>query len=700
MHVFIFLLFTGTMPGNFNSETKTQTADSLYFLGCYQDALPLYENILEKVDDPDVKFKIAVCNYYQNHTYLSLKFFRELKSASFPLNVYIDYFICLIAMRIETQENMINQTNDFISSYQNHFLCDSLQLRVADYLYRNEEYKEAYPYYEALLKRKIKGDERIHTMKQMALIKFYTNSQREGMERMYQILKRYPSSDDALSIAKYMNYLHPEDDTFFFAVVDVFLRHRYLSVAKLKLEQYIGLGKRKAMIEKARYYLIRNYYLEENYTSALYGFSNILTDLQNKSLEARIKLDIARCYLQLDRKQEAIDAYRDYAENYSRRRIAPEALWKAAWIYEELGDINRALVLYKLLREKWPRSQFVYEAKFREGFSYYRLGNYSDALSVFDDIRQSVWSDLHKDRAAFWISKIYEKTGLKEQSFIQQIELGKKLLSTYYSAKCYWMHQTYLDSILHVGDRLSAGNVLFSHNNAYEQYFRPIHVKQILGNAYALQEMEMLEIKPETFSQWIELADVYGSMEAYHRVFRIYDYIDSKYFSDDNPLDKPELLKAIYPRWYTSIIDKYCRERSLEDNIILAIIRQESIFNREAKSSADAYGLMQIIPSTARSLAKTLSLEFQIPGILFQADFNINLGTLYVRQLMEQYNDQKEMMLAAYNAGPHRVQRWQQLPASEDIDSFVENIEFFQTRNYVRYVMRNYWAYQMLSRYR
>jgi soluble lytic murein transglycosylase len=144
----------------------------------------------------------------------------------------------------------------------------------------------------------------------------------------------------------------------------------------------------------------------------------------------------------------------------------------------------------------------------------------------------------------------------------------------------------------------------------------------------------------------------------------------------------------------------FCAQRSLEEVFILSIIRQESIFNREAKSSANAYGLMQIIPSTAKSLAGDLSLPFSDPYILFQAEYNINLGTLYVQQLLEQYSGQKERMLAAYNAGPHRVERWNTLSYSTEIDQFVENIEYNQTRNYVRYVMRNYWVYQILADFR
>jgi soluble lytic murein transglycosylase-like protein len=681
-------------------HSRLKTADSLYFIQSYREALPLYEQLLEDKHDSDIQFKIGVCNYHQMHYYFSLKIFNDLKAESFPLPEYLDYFVCLISLKIDHKEKSLQQVDKFLERYDNHFLSDSLRLRMADDMYRMGDYVGSYQYYESILRQNIKGRDRIHTMKQMALIKFYTGPKKEGMERMYQILKQYPSSDDALSIAKYMNYLHPDDDRFFFAIVDVFLRHRYFSVAKYKLEQYIGIDKNEEMIEKARYYLIRIYYLEGEYAPALYGYKNILPGLKNKTLDARIQLDIARCYLNLDQKENAIIAYYDYAEKYSRRRIASEAMWKAAWIYEELGDIAQALNLYKLLREKWPRSKFSYEAKFREGFSYYRVGQYEQALVILQEISRSQWSDLHKERAEYWISKIYLHSGREKEAEALQIKLGKRLFKTYYSAQCYWMHRSYIDSLLQTSWRLAIDDSPLTPSESSNQNERTFRVKKLLGNHYALQELDLLDIKPDSFSDWLDLANIYAGMEAYHKVFRIYDFIKNHYYSDFELFDKPYLFKELYPLWYREEITKYCSQRSLEESLILAIIRQESIFDREAKSSAEAYGLMQIIPPTARSLANDLSLIFANPRILFQAEYNINLGTLYVQQLLDQYNGQKELMLAAYNAGPHRVKRWKNLPASDEIDHFVENIEYDQTRNYVRYVMRNYWAYQLLSNYR
>jgi soluble lytic murein transglycosylase-like protein len=222
-------------------------------------------------------------------------------------------------------------------------------------------------------------------------------------------------------------------------------------------------------------------------------------------------------------------------------------------------------------------------------------------------------------------------------------------------------------------------------------------IRDLMGDDLALQELSEKKYIPGTLKGWISLAEVYKKLGAYNRAFRIYDYIDNKHFADLSILEKPFLLKESYPLYYDNIIMTYGLDRDLDKNIILALIRAESSFNRHAHSWADAYGLMQIIPETAKSLAMEISADYVIPDDLFKAENNINLGTLYLKKLFVQFDNQTEYAIAAYNAGPHRVKRWLKFLNYDDIDLFVENIEYSQTRNYVRRVMKNYWIYQLLG---
>ena len=202
---------------------------------------------------------------------------------------------------------------------------------------------------------------------------------------------------------------------------------------------------------------------------------------------------------------------------------------------------------------------------------------------------------------------------------------------------------------------------------------------------------------PKILKEWISLAEVYKKLGAYNEAFRIYDYIDNKYYSDLTNLEKPFLLKESYPLYYNLIIGKYGRQRDLDKNLVLALIRAESSFNRRAHSWADAYGLMQIIPRTAKALFAKMDMTYSEPETLFDPNINIKLGTLYLKDLLSQFDGTFEHAVAAYNAGPHRVSRWKKFKDSSEIDYFVENIEYTQTRNYTRRVMKNYWIYMILD---
>ena len=140
------------------------------------------------------------------------------------------------------------------------------------------------------------------------------------------------------------------NEKYFFTIADVYLAHDYFTVLRAKLEAYVRIIDNADLKEKARFYLLRVYYNRGDYQTALYGLQNMQSGLRNKLLEPRIRLMIARSYLRLNMLDQAAQAYVDYAETFPRRRIADDAIWKAAWIYEEQGEIKNALAMYKCHR--------------------------------------------------------------------------------------------------------------------------------------------------------------------------------------------------------------------------------------------------------------------------------------------------------------------------------------------------------------
>ncbi|MFQ5609744.1 MAG: lytic transglycosylase domain-containing protein, partial [Woeseiaceae bacterium] len=117
------------------------------------------------------------------------------------------------------------------------------------------------------------------------------------------------------------------------------------------------------------------------------------------------------------------------------------------------------------------------------------------------------------------------------------------------------------------------------------------------------------------------------------------------------------------------------------------VARSESLFMRDVRSSAGAIGLMQLLPKTGRAVAKSLNLSYSGLNTLTDPQSNIRLGTTYLGQMAERYGGNRVLATAAYNAGPHRVDRWMPEQGWIDARVWIENIPFNETRRYVRRVM-------------
>ena len=131
----------------------------------------------------------------------------------------------------------------------------------------------------------------------------------------------------------------------------------------------------------------------------------------------------------------------------------------------------------------------------------------------------------------------------------------------------------------------------------------------------------------------------------------------------------------------------FSRSYGVEENLIRAVMKQESCFNASALSRAGAIGLMQLMPTTASHVAKKTGDSYSGRQQLIDPDMNIRLGSAYLKELLDNYNGNRVLAAAAYNAGPGRVRQWRRASAGRDMDIWVENIPYRETRNYVQNVL-------------
>ena len=142
-----------------------------------------------------------------------------------------------------------------------------------------------------------------------------------------------------------------------------------------------------------------------------------------------------------------------------------------------------------------------------------------------------------------------------------------------------------------------------------------------------------------------------------------------------------------FPLAYEAPLKRYAKARDLPAPWVFALTRQESAFMRDARSGAGAMGLMQLMPSTARSTARRYNVRLANNWQLIEAEKNVQLGTLYLRELYDRFDGNRVLTAAAYNAGPTRIDRWLRDRTAQPADVFIESIPFRETRRYVQNVL-------------
>jgi soluble lytic murein transglycosylase len=148
----------------------------------------------------------------------------------------------------------------------------------------------------------------------------------------------------------------------------------------------------------------------------------------------------------------------------------------------------------------------------------------------------------------------------------------------------------------------------------------------------------------------------------------------------------PDVLRVIFPLDYWPLITKYSDQHKLDRYLIAALMAQESTFTAEIRSYANAYGLMQIIPSTGRIYARKLGIKPFTTAMLRQPEINVRLGTQYFKDLVDRFGG-AHYALASYNAGEGRIARWRQDKPGIPQDEFIDDIPFPQTQGYVKRIL-------------
>lgn len=210
-----------------------------------------------------------------------------------------------------------------------------------------------------------------------------------------------------------------------------------------------------------------------------------------------------------------------------------------------------------------------------------------------------------------------------------------------------------------------------------------INTKQIL-RAHS-KNKKLLKIFRENFITY--LMKILNFYEYFLESFRI---LHSSNIKEMKTID-PSVLRLLYPNKYTSLVRSI--DKMIDVNFVLSIIRQESAFDTHAKSPVGARGLMQIMPTTAKNIERSVTISQ-----LHHPPVNIRIGIKYLLKLLKKFNNDLIDVLASYNAGESRLRKWRKnIFSSKDPLSIIESIPYHETRKYIQYIYRNMFFYNYLQ---
>jgi soluble lytic murein transglycosylase len=421
----------------------------------------------------------------------------------------------------------------------------------------------------------------------------------------------------------------------------------------------------------------------------------------------------AMANLSLNDEPPALQALADLRRVAPASPRLPDLIYAFGRYHEKRGRESQAASYYTQLIRQFPKSENANEAHYFLAWRAHQARDYRTAAKLLTE-HVAEYGDVtdNRGKAGFWAALNSERAGDKPQA----LALYRAMLMRYgpgwyglnaerrinkLSAEGVQMKSPQSDPLLRRAIqglqtvKLPQETLV---EDGIERVTKSEQLMRIALHQSAMNELESAREKaPDSPRVNLRIAQIYRAngenVAAINTLRRAYpDY------GQTLPEEMSrEVWDIFYPLKYWSNIKEESRRHGLDPYLIAGLIRQETVFEPDARSRSNAYGLMQLLPSTGRSVARKNSIGGGriTTSDLYNPALNIQLGCAYVKEMIDRFS-RFEYVAAAYNGGPTRVSRWlRELPAAE-IEDWIESIPISETRLYVQGVYRNARHYQRL----
>lgn len=438
----------------------------------------------------------------------------------------------------------------------------------------------------------------------------------------------------------------------------------------------------------------------------------LIGDYENGKLHAQLALTlIANTY--------AIDERPDQKTRDLLAEYRAEAYHILAYrISVENKDFDGALSLSLLaLQTPGLSAEWSDRLTWFAGFYDYLGGNFESAKKRWEGMLTKTKDDSLKPMLFFWLARAYDKLGQTAESRFYLSTIIEDYPLSFYATVAPTIAnlvpnkdwRATFGKLQDTKAKLARGEGLsIDKHRSSTRYGNKLLRAEILSAAKA---------RPFSVMAISELESIVTSENSTEAVEDLLTYISRLYFVNGEFLknialttkvtresgaywkNRPEQIFVYFPSPYSEIFERSANENIVDRNMLLAVSRQESGFTRDIKSSANAIGLMQLIPPTARTYAGELGLDASnVENSLLNPEYNIRVGSRYLKKLTLQYKGFFPAVFGGYNGGETAMDMWTNRRYHADPLVFVELIPFQETKGYVKNVWRNMVVYNFLSR--
>ena len=419
-----------------------------------------------------------------------------------------------------------------------------------------------------------------------------------------------------------------------------------------------------------------------------------LTDKKPRQAEAQYVYSATLQRLGLT--SQSMTAARELIDKFPDSSWAEDALNDLTTYFIKQDDDAAADEVMRELYAKFPGGRYAARAGWKIGWRAYRAGRYADTINYFESTARQFPRSDYRPSLLYWSARAYDAIGNTAAASARYTLTTTDYLNTYYGRLA-------SDRLRGRGHRVPLTELQFTSATIADESSPkpPTHavIRSLLALGLHDEAMDELRYAQRTWSDSPVIQATFGWIYGQEGNFR--DAIAAvkraypQYMASGGELLPEGLLKVIFPLDYWDEIRAQARKHNLDPYLMAALVAQESAFDAQVKSPAQAVGLMQLLPSTGRMYVRRLQLGTYRSSMLTTAKTNLTLGSAYFADLMKKFGD-AHLALAAYNAGDSRVARWIVERAGLDREEFIDDIPFPETQGYVRKILSTAQDYRRL----